>query len=127
MTKVRHLVDMRLGGIRHRDMVNQSNDRGIYNRARFQKHPLFFKETPHFLEHGCREIMLLQRVPKQKNRGFIRNRVFSKCDPNKSAHRIAVEDRGFSPRIRQIKPLLEDLDPCVFASPRGGRPLPFLG
>src|SRR5712691_5292650 len=55
--------------------------------------------------------MLLQQVAKAQNRGLVRHHLVAQLDACKATHRLAVVDRVFRLRLRQVEPLLQEVNP----------------
>src|ERR1700688_2405974 len=53
---------------------------------------------------------LLQQMAKAQNRGLVRHHLVAQLDPDKATHRLTVVDRVFRLRVRQVEPLLQEID-----------------
>ena len=54
--------------------------------------------------------MLFEQMPEPANRRFIGYRLAPQIDPDKAPHRLRIVERLFDPWIRQVEPLLQEVD-----------------
>jgi hypothetical protein len=102
------------------------DDRGIDDRARLQQEAFRGQEVAHGGKDRGGEVVLLQAVPEPQDRGLVGHHVLAQLDARKPPHRLAVVDRVFGLGIREIEPLLEEVDPQHLLEPQGLAALPGL-
>jgi len=90
-------------GRRHDNVV-------IDDRASAQLHPLDLQASIDRGRDCLSQLMLLQKMPEFAHRGFIRRRLATQINANGLAHRERVIQRLCRRRIRQIEPLLQEID-----------------
>ena len=86
----------------------------------------FTQEVAHGGEDGGGEVVLLQEVAEPQDRGLVGDHVLAQLDARKPPHRLAVVDGVFGLGIREIEPLLEEVDPQHLLEPQRLAPLPGL-
>src|ERR1700682_5143322 len=94
-----------LGRTRRRD------DGRVHDGARAQQQPPFFQKVRHRIEDGMGQPVLLQQVAEAQNRTLVRHHLVAQLNPPKTPHRLAVVDRIFGLWVRQIEPLLQEVNP----------------
>ena len=60
---------------------------------------------------GLRQTVLLKQMTEAQDRRLVGNLVIVQLHASEAAHRLTVVDRVFSLRIRQIEPLLHEVNP----------------
>src|SRR6478735_9394773 len=64
----------------------------------------------HLVEQLLAQIVLLDQVTKAAHRRLVRHRLAAEIDPDKAAHRRRIVERLLDRRIRQIEPLLQEIN-----------------
>src|ERR1700687_5493441 len=81
------------------------------NRTLVRHHPPFYKQVRHLIEDGMGQPVLLQQVAEAQNRTLVRHHLVAQLNPRETPHRLAVVDRIFGLWVRQIEPLLQEINP----------------
>src|ERR1700682_3131908 len=63
------------------------------------------------IEDRLGQPMALQQVAKAQNRALIRHHLVAQLHPRETPHRFAIVNRIFRLRVRQIEPLLQEVNP----------------
>jgi hypothetical protein len=71
--------------------------------------------------------MFFQQMPKLAHRGFARRRLLPQIDPHESPHHRRVIQGLFHRRVRQVKPLLQKINPQHPLHSHRRAPIPRLG
>lgn len=87
------------------------DDGGIDNRASRQLQAALFQVLVHALEPRRVQIAPLQQVAELAERGLVRHRFAAQLNVHEPTHREAVIQRFLRPRVRQVEPLLQEVDP----------------
>jgi len=90
--------------------TGRGNDGCVHDGARAQQQPARSEQAADLIEDGTGKTVLLEQVAKALNGALIRHRVVTQLHPCKPPHRLAVVDRVFGLRIREIEPLLREID-----------------
>lgn len=93
-----------LGGGRRID------DGGIHDRPRRDLHALALQMPMHLFKQPAPQIMLLQQMAETTDRGFIRYPFPTQVNAHKPAQGQRIVQRFFRRRIRQVEPLLDEVD-----------------
>ena len=73
--------------------------------------PLAAKLPLHLVEQPPAQIVLLEQVAETAHRGLVRRRFATEVDPDKkAAHRPRIVKRLFDRRVRQVEPVLQQID-----------------
>jgi hypothetical protein len=88
-----------------------SNDRRIDNRAALQQQPLLLQQRANLGKDRLGQFVALKQVPKAQDRRLIGNIVSHQLNPGKATHRLDIVERILGLRIRQIEPVLHEIDP----------------
>src|SRR5258705_2419838 len=94
-----------LGRTRSRD------DGRVHDGARAQQQPPCFQQVRHRIEDAMGQPVLLQQVAEAQNRTLVRHHLVAQLNPRETPHRLAVVDRLFGLWVRQIEPLLQEINP----------------
>jgi len=94
-----------LGRTRRRD------DGCVHDGTRAQQQPPFFQQASDRIEDRLSQPMALQQVAKAQNRALIRHHLVAQLHPRETPHRFAIVNRIFRLRVRQIEPLLQEVNP----------------
>jgi hypothetical protein len=62
------------------------------------------------VEQPPAQIVFLEQVAEAAHRRLVRHRLAAKVDANKTPHRRRIVQRLFHRRIRQIEPVLQEID-----------------
>src|SRR3984893_8510550 len=94
-------------------LVERRRDDGrVHDGARAQQQPPpFFQQVRHRIEDGLGQPVLLQQVAEAQNRTLVRHHLVAQLNPRETPHRLAVVDRIFGLWVRQIEPLLQEINP----------------
>ena len=77
-----------------------------FSSSRFSaRHP------PHHREELLRQLVALQHVPEVQDRGLIRDRILGQLHADEAADRLDIVDRVLRLGVRQIEPLLHEVQP----------------
>jgi hypothetical protein len=87
------------------------DDGRVHDRAPAQHQPALSEQRSDLGEHRLGQPVLLEQVPEVQNRGLIGCPVVGQIQPRERAHRGRVVERLFHRRIRQVEPLLHEVDP----------------
>src|SRR6185312_3908964 len=86
------------------------NDRRIHNRAGLQQQSLLLQELADLRKDALAELVLLEQMPKAQDRRLVRNRILGELDTGKAAHRLRVVQRVLHRRVREVDPVLHEVD-----------------
>ena len=86
------------------------NDRGIHDRALAHHHALVLKQQVDRFKRIGGDVVLLQQVAKVQDRRLVRDAATGERQLGKIADRSAVAQRLFHGRVRQVEPLLHEVD-----------------
>src|SRR5262245_28373618 len=64
----------------------------------------------HLFEQPPAQIMLLEQMAEAAHRRFVGHRLAAEIDPDKTPHRRRIVERLFDRRVRQVEPLLQEID-----------------
>ena len=86
------------------------NDGRIDDRASPQRQSALRQQRPDLGKHRLGEPVLLKQMPEVQNRRLIGNRIIGQIQSRKRAHRGRIVERFFHRRVRQVEPLLHEID-----------------
>jgi hypothetical protein len=78
---------------------------------------------PDLFEQPAAEIMLFEQVAEAAHPRLVRRRLAPKVDPDRIPHRRGIVERLFHRRVRQVEPVLQEMDAQHPLDPTGGRPV----
>ena len=87
------------------------DDRRIDDRPGLQQQPLLLQQPADEGKDLLRQPVPLRKVPEPQDRRLVRDRIIDQLDPGKTSHRLRVVQRILGCRIRQVEPLLHEVDP----------------
>ena len=87
------------------------NDRGVHNRSIADLDPLRLEMFVHRRKNLFAYSFFFYEMTEFADRRLVRRCFCAEVDPDKFAHRIAVVKAIFRLRVRQIEPLLKEVDP----------------
>jgi len=93
---------------RTRAMDSRDDGRG-HDGTRAQPPPALFQQARNRIEDGFGQPVPLKQMAKAQNRTVVRHYLVAQLHPRATPHRLAVVDRIFRLRIRQIEPLLQEM------------------
>src|SRR5438445_7348407 len=76
-----------------------------------KQQPPCFQQVRHRIEDAMGQPVLLQQVAEAQNRTLVRHHLVAQLNPRETPHRLAVVDRIFGLWVRQIEPLLQEINP----------------
>ena len=102
------------------------DDSGIDDRALTDLDTLGLEVTVDLLEELLTQVVLPEGMAELQDGRFIRHRLRPKIDTDKAAHGLKIVQCLFRPRIREIEPLLEEIDAqhALKSPPAAGRSRP---
>jgi len=81
----------------------------------------------HLVEQLLAQMVRLEQVPKAAHRRLVGHRLAAEIDVDKAPHCRRIVKRLFHRRVRQIEPLLQEIDAQHPLDPDRRRPLPGFG
>src|SRR3984957_16780368 len=91
--------------------TRRRNDGRVHDSSRALQQPPFFQQVRHRIEDGVSQRVALQQVAEAQNRTLVRHHLVAQLNPCKPAHRFAVIDCVFGLWVRQVEPLLQEVNP----------------
>ena len=88
----------------------RGDDGRIHDRAALEQQPLLLKQRADLSKDALSQVVLFQKVAKAQDRRLIRNVVPEQLNAGKTAHRLDVVERVFGLRVRQVEPVLHEVD-----------------
>jgi len=76
----------------------------------FQEQALLVQKRADLGEDRFGEVVLLEQVPEAQDRTLVGYPVLAEFNPDEAPHGLAVVDRVFGSGIREIEPMLEEVD-----------------
>ena len=88
----------------------RSDDRRIDNRAGGHLQSLRRDVPLHLVEQPLAESVRLEQVAEAAHRRLVRYRLAAEVDADETAHGQRIVERLFHCRVRQVEPLLQEID-----------------
>lgn len=85
-------------------------DRRVHHRPALEQQPAVLEQAPHEVEHLLGELMALQEMPEMEDGRLVGDRVLAQFDADEAPHGIAVVNGVLGRRVRQVVPVLEEVD-----------------
>src|SRR5215472_7205209 len=99
-----------VGGPLQPSLGRRIDDRRIDNRAGGLLQSLRRQMPLYLVEQPPAQILRLEQVAESTHRGLIRHRLAAEVDADKTPHRLRIVKRLFDRRVRQIEPVLHEID-----------------
>src|SRR5882724_5272021 len=88
----------------------RSNDGRIHNGAALEQQPLLLEQGSDLGKDLLGQSMLLQQMPETQDRRLVGYIVSVQLDAGETAHRLDVVQRVLGLRVRQVEPVLHEVD-----------------
>ena len=93
-----------LGGTRRTDNT------GVHDGSAGNAQALYLQIRAHRLKQRLTQLILLQQVPEVEDRALVRYRLPSQIDTGKATHRAGLIQRFLRTWVRQVEPVLQEVD-----------------
>ena len=87
------------------------DDRGVDDCPGGNLEPVRFKMAMHLFEYSRPQMVGFEKVAEAAHRGLVGHRLATQINANERPHRRRIIKRFFRRRVRQIEPVLQEVDP----------------